>query len=80
IGLFIPFGVYYRSVSLHSSFKKLGLIAIIAICTIETSQFLTKRGSLDIDDLILNVLGVSLGYFLYTILEKVFEKNKVDCD
>ena len=36
---------------------------------IEWLQLITKRGSLDIDDLILNVLGVCLGYLIYPFFE-----------
>jgi glycopeptide antibiotics resistance protein len=47
------------------------IITICSISTIEWLQFITKRGSLDIDDLILNVLGVCLGYFIHPLFQKV---------
>ena len=71
IGLFIPFGLYYRYIKKTPSMKPLLLITIFSIGTIEWLQFFTKRGSLDIDDLILNVLGVCLGYFIYPVFLKV---------
>jgi glycopeptide antibiotics resistance protein len=71
IGLFIPFGLYYRYIKKTPSMKQLLIITIFSISMIEWLQFFTKRGSLDIDDLMLNVLGVSLGYFIYPFFRKV---------
>ena len=72
IGLFIPFGLYYRYVKSAPSMMQLILISIGSISLIEIIQFLTRRGSLDIDDLILNVLGVVLGYIIFPVFRKVF--------
>ncbi|CAM5215377.1 Glycopeptide antibiotics resistance protein OS=Ureibacillus acetophenoni OX=614649 GN=SAMN05877842_11937 PE=4 SV=1 [Ureibacillus acetophenoni] len=72
IGLFIPFGVYYRYVNKTPSMKKLIFISVVSICLIELLQFWTKRGSLDIDDLILNVFGVMIGYLIFPFFKKVF--------
>jgi glycopeptide antibiotics resistance protein len=71
IGLFIPFGLYYCLIKEHPKLTQLILIAICSVSVIEGLQFLTKRGSLDIDDLILNVLGVCLGYLFYPLVTKV---------
>jgi glycopeptide antibiotics resistance protein len=71
IGLFIPFGLFYQYMKKTSSLNHLLIITIFSISTIECLQFITKRGSLDIDDLILNVLGVCLGYFIHPFFQKV---------
>ncbi|QGQ45156.1 VanZ family protein [Metabacillus sediminilitoris] len=71
IGLFIPFGLYYRYIKKTPSMKQMLIITIYSISTIEGLQFITKRGTLDIDDLMLNVLGVYLGYFIYPFFQKV---------
>ena len=71
IGLFIPFGLFYRYTKKTPALKQLLIITICSISTIEWLQFITKRGSLDIDDLILNVLGVCLGYFIHPLFQKV---------
>lgn len=76
IGLFLPFGVYYRYIKKKPTFLEIILITICSISTIEALQYITKRGSLDIDDLILNVIGVSLGYFIYPFFQKVMVINK----
>jgi hypothetical protein len=71
IGLFIPYGLYYQYVKKNSSIKQILVMAICSITLIECLQFLTKRGSLDIDDLILNVFGVILGYLVHPLFQKV---------
>lgn len=71
IGLFVPYGLYYRYLNVVPSWKRLMVITVISISVIECLQFFTKRGSLDIDDLILNVLGVCLGYLIYPLFKKV---------
>ena len=38
---------------------------------IESVQLLTRVGSFDVDDLILNTLGGILGYVLFYILNKI---------
>lgn len=72
IGLFIPYGLYYRYLNAAPSLKRLLVITACSISMIEWLQFITKRGSLDIDDLILNVLGVCVGYLIYPLIERVF--------
>lgn len=73
IGLFIPFGLYYRYIKQPASMKELLIITIFTISTIEGLQFFTKRGSLDIDDLLLNVVGVWIGYLVQPVFQKVLD-------
>ncbi|MCM3618058.1 VanZ family protein [Sutcliffiella horikoshii] len=69
IGLFVPFGILLRTITSN----KLFLLALpfLLVSAIEISQYLTRRGSLDIDDLILNVLGFYIGYALYPWFQRV---------
>ncbi len=48
------------------------VISMILITLIDI-QFATGRGSLDIDDFILNILGVYLGVVLYPVCQKVIQ-------
>ncbi|MGM0845219.1 MAG: VanZ family protein [Bacillota bacterium] len=73
IALFIPFGLYYRYLARKPGAGKLVGLASLGVIMIEGAQFLTRRGSLDVDDLILNVAGVLLGYFLFPAFVKVFQ-------
>ncbi|WP_285769259.1 VanZ family protein [Peribacillus sp. SI8-4] len=72
VGLFIPFGLYLLSrkgkqMTVLTRF----LYPFILISIIEISQLVLRRGSLDVDDLILNMLGVYLGYRLYPFFSTV---------
>ena len=69
IGLFIPCGIYLL-VKRHSIWRLI-IVPIAGISFIEILQFITHRGSLDIDDLLLNTLGVFLGYLLYPLFKRV---------
>lgn len=70
IGLFIPYGIYLMTK--NPPFIKLLFTPFIFISIIEILQFMTHRGSLDIDDLILNMLGFAIGYLFYPIFKKTF--------
>jgi len=72
IGLFIPFGTaLLLSVKKRPSNMMLLAVPILAISIIELTQWLTNRGSLDIDDLLLNVIGVVIGYMLKPLVLRV---------
>lgn len=71
---FIPFGIYLP----YTSESKLGFISTFLYTfslslTIELVQLITKVGSCDVDDIILNALGGVIGYiswYIYTKLRK----------
>ena len=69
IGLFIPFGFAFM-LTLKSRIM-LFVVPFISIGLIELLQFITQRGSLDIDDLILNLIGVFIGYVLTPVFLRV---------
>jgi len=69
IVLFIPYGLFLR-MKRFSQWKTL-FIALLMIACIEVLQFIFHRGSMDIDDLILNLLGVYLGFVLFRFIRKV---------
>jgi glycopeptide antibiotics resistance protein len=69
--LFIPFGLYYCFVRKRRSPFPLFLYAIFTISSVEGMQYISHRGSMDIDDLLLNVSGVMIGYFLFPVVRKV---------
>ncbi|MFF2448258.1 VanZ family protein [Neobacillus sp. NPDC058068] len=71
IFLFAPFGVATLMLYKKPSKRQLWFVPVVAILLIETTQHLTRRGTADIDDLILNLLGVWMGYFLYPFIQKV---------
>ncbi|WP_442598496.1 VanZ family protein [Neobacillus sp. D3-1R] len=71
--LFIPYGIYLLARKNHTSLLAYVYLPFITISLIEMMQLLTHRGSLDIDDLILNMLGVFLGYLCYPVFKRVIK-------
>ena len=70
--LFLPYG-YFVGRYFSGKSKKLSLFLIIlASVSIECTQLSIGR-VFDVDDIILNVFGGVVGYFLYLLLEKVYD-------
>lgn len=70
-GLFIP--LMFKKINKYYKFLILMIILVVAI---ELLQFISLSGSCDIDDLILNVMGASIVYFICKIkfVNKVINK------
>lgn len=74
---FAPMGLFLPILFDHQKkLKSFILTNIIIILSIEIIQFLSFRGSFDIDDLILNLLGALIVYGLYKIkrINKLIDK------
>jgi len=69
IGLFVPYGFFIRTLSMKTVYTY--CLSLLCICLIEIAQLVTHRGSLDIDDLILNGFGVYIGILLYPLFNRV---------
>lgn len=69
--LFIPGGLFLPL--LWSSWRKFWRFlfgCLLVLLCIETTQLFTLLGSFDIDDIILNLLGLSIGYALYVLTHR----------
>ncbi len=67
--MFVPMGMALP-VLFKDKFNKLWKIVVFIVCfvfVVETIQFLTFRGSADIDDLVLNTIGCMIGYGIVQI-------------
>jgi len=63
--VFIPLGYLIAKYFIKSKKKYIFFIIAISIpCIIEITQYIFRVGILDIDDVILNFIGIVLGYFL----------------
>ncbi len=69
VGTFIPLGVFlpllfkrYRNLFMTTG------VSVVIICAIELLQLFTLTGVCDVDDLILNMTGVLIGYIAYRIV------------
>ena len=68
IGWFIPFGFLLPMLLKKSSLLKIVACGFMFSFAIETTQFFTYKGVAELDDLILNTLGVAIGYLLFKLL------------
>lgn len=66
--LFVPYGFFlpYFSEKCRKYGKTL-LFSALGITVIELTQLMTRRGICDVDDLILNLIGISLGFALFAL-------------
>ena len=73
---FIPFGfllpVTYKKFSSAISVFVIGLASILLI---ESFQFFTKLGSFDVDDIILNMIGIVCGYVIFLVINRLFVRK-----
>lgn len=75
---FMPYGLFLPLIFKNMrKYYKFLITMILIVVVIELLQFVTMSGSCDIDDLILNVLGASIIYFVSNI--KIINKliNKI---
>ena len=72
LGLFLP--LFWRK--FYSYFYTI-LYSAIIIIVVELLQLFTLRGSCDIDDLILNIVGVSIGYGCYHLGRFIYRKHQL---
>lgn len=72
---FMPFGTFLPVfVAKGKKFWFTALYSFELSLFVETLQLISKVGSFDVDDLILNTLGGILGYILYRILKYFYKK------
>jgi hypothetical protein len=72
--LFVPFGVFVPYFVPGKMWRHI-IGPVIIISLIELVQMVLHRGSLDVDDLLLNVIGVYIGYFLSPMISQVIKKK-----
>lgn len=70
--LFAPFGFLGILYPKLNNYRNLFICFFISINYLEFSQYFFKRGYAEFDDVMLNTIGMSLGYWLY---KKYFFKN-----
>ena len=69
--VFVPFGVFLPV--LFEKCQKLITVLLFSLelsLTVEIVQLVTKVGSFDVDDLLLNTIGGMFGYLVYKILSR----------
>lgn len=65
--IFLPFGFFLPMASRYRSFFSAVFYSFALSFCVETFQLLSRVGSFDVDDLVLNTLGGALGYIVFSI-------------
>lgn len=75
IAAFVPFGLLLPAVfNVKKKFAVTILLSLIFLLGAETAQLIFRVGVFDVDDLILNMTGVILGYLIYIAISRI---NKI---
>lgn len=72
----IPIGFLLPLISKRMTWKKALLLSFVTALAIETMQVLLDVGIFDIDDVILNVLGVMIGFWAFIVLMRWIRAKK----
>lgn len=68
---FIPLGFLIPIICRKIGLKKIVIYGLLLSISIESLQFVLGTGITEIDDLILNTLGVCFGYLIYRIWHRI---------
>ena len=71
IVVFIPFGFFMPMASRYRSFLLTMTYSLGLSILVEAFQFVSRVGSFDVDDIILNTLGGIIGYILFVICNTI---------
>lgn len=75
VGLFVPLGFFVPLIwKKYCNFKSVLYIGVVTSIIIEIIQYFIGRSS-DIDDVILNTIGVVMGYFLLELVIRIMQKK-----
>jgi glycopeptide antibiotics resistance protein len=75
IAFLIPIGFLLPFVFTQIDWKKSLVVAVLSGMSIELTQVFLNIGIFDIDDVILNGLGVMVGYWMYVLFQKIMSSE-----
>ncbi|GGD55807.1 VanZ family protein [Paenibacillus nasutitermitis] len=70
VAVFVPFGVWLPFL-FRIRFFPLLFLFVVGLFALESLQLLLRRGTFDVDDVLLNTIGIIAGYLLYTAGRKL---------
>lgn len=73
--IFVPFGFFISMASTARGFFMTLFYSFGLSLCVEVFQILTKVGSFDVDDLLLNTIGGVLGYILFSICNMIRRRH-----
>lgn len=65
--IFVPYGFFVAMASRYRGFWKTFLYSFGLCLGVEIFQLVTRVGSFDVDDILLNTLGGVIGYIVFTV-------------
>lgn len=76
VAAFVPFGFFLPVIShkCRSLFYMIFFSFEFSLI-VETIQLVSKVGSFDVDDMILNTIGGAIGYLIYMVLQRIRRKH-----
>jgi glycopeptide antibiotics resistance protein len=72
--IFVPFGLFVSAYLKKKHFGIIFILSLISSLTIEFAQRLIVGRVFDVDDIILNVAGGTIGFLLYVITDAINDK------
>lgn len=76
IAMFVPFGAFLPAMwQKLRKFYKTVLAGLFSIIFVEICQLLTLRGRCDVDDVLLNMIGIVAGYGIWKMLQPRHKKK-----
>lgn len=73
--IFVPFGFFLPMASKYRSFFATVFYSFGLSLCVETFQLITRVGSFDVDDLLLNTIGGLVGYIVFVICASIRRRH-----
>ncbi len=73
--IFVPLGFFEPMASYRRSFLGTVFDGFLISMLVEVFQFISKVGRFDVDDLLLNTLGVILGYLIFLLCNRIRRRH-----
>lgn len=75
IFIFVPYGFFVSMAGRRRGFFKTFFFSMFLSLAVETVQLITRVGSFDVDDILLNTVGGVLGYIVFVLCNGVRRKH-----
>lgn len=73
--IFVPYGFFVSMAGRTRGFFKTFFFSMFLSLAVETVQLITRVGSFDVDDILLNTVGGVLGYIVFVLCNGVRRKH-----
>lgn len=68
---FVPLGFFMSLLFFKKNIIKTLFAGVLVVLSIESIQFITKIGFFDVDDVLLNSIGILIGYIISLVFKKI---------